>query len=273
MNPLLCLPSSADYLASLPRKPMRILVACEFSGRCRDRLIARGHDAISCDLLDTDAPGPHVQGDVMELLAQPWDMVLAFPPCTYITSSQLWRCLPKHDPEGERWHKREEALEFIAAVLNANSPRILLENPKGCIGTRLYWDDVLEEFAVRSYWDAEDAKASGRDGNGLPKRTLPPSQMVQPWQFGNPEAKGTCFWLQGLPRLKATNVLDIEEHGYWHEGEQKWRWLNQTGKGGNKLGETYDENGDPMRWKYRSLTYEGIADAMASQYTLDLMNG
>lgn len=259
MNPIRNNPSLADYRKALPKGPMRILVACEFSGRVRDAFIARGHDAVSCDLLDTDKPGPHVKGDVLHLLKQQWDLVVAFPPCTYVTASQLWRCLPAHDPDGERWHLREESLRFILEVLSANTKRLAMENPIGCISTRLYWDEVLEEFAIRSYQEAEEAK-------GKAKASLAPSQIIRPWEYGHPEAKETCLWLKGLPQLEPTHVLNIEEHGYWHEGEQCWRWLNQTGKGYNKLGETKDKT----RWKIRSLTYQGIADAMAERWSLNL---
>lgn len=259
MNPYLRQPSLAEYRKTLPKRPMRILVGCEFSGRVRDAFIARGHDAISCDLLDTDQPGPHIMGDLLYHLQQPWDLIVAFPPCTYLASSQLWRCLPHHDPEGERWHNREESLEFVRNIANANSKRICFENPIGCIGTRLVWDDDMEEAVVRSYQEAEEAR-------GKAKTSFPPAQVVQPFEYGHPESKSTCLWLRGLPQLEPTNVLKIEEHGYWHEGEQCWRWQNQTGKGGNKLG----ENAQGTRWKIRSLTYQGIADAMAERFSLDL---
>lgn len=261
LNPFLpgSQPALEEYRRNLPKRPMHILVACEFSGRVRDRFIARGHDAVSCDLLDTDSPGPHIKGDVVHLLRQPWDLIVAFPPCTFVTSSQLWRCLPHHDPEGERWHLREEALRFNREILNTNCPRIAMENPVGCISTRLQWDPRLEAFEVRDYHEAEAAK-------GKAKVTCPPAQIVQPFEYGNPESKSTCLWLKGLPLLTPTNLLDITEHGYYHEGEKCWRWQNQTGKGGNKLG----ENKDKTRWKIRSLTYSGIADAIAETWSLDL---
>ena len=192
---------------------MRVLVACEYSGRVRDTFIAKGHDAVSCDLLPTDAPGPHHQGDVRDLLVQRWDLLIAFPPCTYLCSSGL------------HWNKRvpgraamtQDALAFVRLLLTAPIERIALENPVGCISTQ-----------VRK-----------------------PDQVIQPWQFGHPESKTTCLWLKGLPRLVPTRVLDKPASG---------RWENQTASGQNRLGPSED------RWKLRSLTYPGIAQAMADQW-------
>jgi hypothetical protein len=256
-------PTPAAYLKGLPKRPLRVLVACEFSGRVRDAFIARGHDAISCDLLDTDAPGPHIMGDLIHLLRQPWDLIIGFPPCTYLCASALWRCLPQHDPEGERWHAREDSLRFVRAILNANSPRISLENPTGCISTRLYWDEEFGDFEIRSYADALAAK-------GKHKTSLPASQIVHPHEYGHPESKTTNLWLKNLPLLEPTNILKIEEHGKWHPPANGkpgvWRWLNQTVSGQSALG----ENAQGTRWKIRSLTYQGIADAMAARWSPDL---
>lgn len=192
---------------------MRILVACEYSGRVRDAFIARGHDAMSCDLLPTDAPGPHHQGDVRDLLTQQWDLLIAFPPCTYLCSSGL------------HWNTRvpgraeltQDALDFVRLLLAAPIERIALENPVGCISTQ-----------VRK-----------------------PDQVIQPWQFGHPESKTTCLWLKNLPPLRPTKVLPKPANG---------RWANQTASGQNRLPPSED------RWKLRSLTYSGIAQAMADQW-------
>ena len=192
---------------------MRVLVACEYSGRVRDAFIAKGHDAVSCDLLPTDVPGPHYQGDVRDLLVQRWDLLIAFPPCTYLCSSGLhWN---KRVPG--RAAKTQDALDFVRLLLNAPIERIALENPVGCISTQ-----------VRK-----------------------PDQVIQPWQFGHPESKTTCLWLKGLRRLVPTKVLDKPASG---------RWENQTASGQNRLGPSED------RWKLRSLTYFGIAQAMADQW-------
>jgi hypothetical protein len=192
---------------------MKVLVACEFSGVVRDAFIARGHNAISCDLLATEVPGPHHQGDVSEILGDGWDLMVAHPPCTYLAGSGLhWN---KRRPE--RAALTEEALEFVQLLLDAPVPRIALENPVGCISTRI----------------------------------RKPDQIIHPWQFGHDASKATCLWLKGLPLLEATDVLP---------GGRGARRANQTASGQNKLSPSKD------RWKLRSLTYPGIAEAMASQW-------
>ena len=196
---------------------MRVLVACEYSGRVRDAFLARGHDAISCDLLPTDSLGPHYQGDVLELIRrEKFDLVVAHPPCTYLCSSGLhWNGrIPG------RAEKTEEALEFVRALLFCDIPRIALENPMGCIGTRIRKSD----------------------------------QIIQPWQYGDDASKTTCLWLRGLPPLVPTeSVLPRLVNG-------RPRWGNQTDSGQNRLGPS------PTRWRERSRTYQGIANAMAEQW-------
>jgi len=196
---------------------MKILVACEFSGIVRDAFIKRGHDAVSCDLLPTERPGPHIQGDILEIFNDGWDMMIAFPPCTYLCSSGL------------HWNKRilgrkqktHEAMLFVFNLVDAPIPKIALENSIGCISTNY----------------------------------RKPDQIIQPWQFGHPESKSTCLWLKGLSILQPTDILHKPASG---------RWKNQTPSGQNKLGPSKD------RWKLRSKTYQGIADAMASQWSEDL---
>lgn len=196
---------------------MKVLVACEYSGRVRDAFLARGHDAISCDLLPTDSPGPHYQGDVLELIRrEKFDLMVAHPPCTYLCSSGLhWNGrIPG------RAEKTEEALEFVRALLFCDIPKIALENPMGCIGTRIRKSD----------------------------------QTIQPWQFGADASKATCLWLKGLPKLVPTSLVEPRiVNG-------KKRWGNQTDSGQNRLGPSDD------RWKIRSETYLGIAEAMAAQW-------
>ena len=192
----------------------RILVACEYSGAVRNAFAARGWDAWSCDLLPTDVPGQHHQGDVAELLAQQWDIIIAFPPCTYLCSSGMhWTTRGKRDPQ-----LTEDALAFVGVLLAAPIERIALENPVGAISTRIRKPDCI----------------------------------IHPWQFGHPESKTTCLWLKNLPPLKQTNVLAKPAHG---------RWENQCANGSqNKLPPS------PDRWKLRSKTYQGIAEAMAEQW-------
>jgi site-specific DNA-cytosine methylase len=189
---------------------MKVLVACEFSGTVRDAFRARGHDALSCDLLPTEAEGPHYEGDVRDILDYGWDLMVAHPPCTHLAVS------------GARWFKdkqveQKEALDFVKLLLAAPIERIALENPVSIISTH-----------VRK-----------------------PEQIIQPWQFGHPEAKKTCLWLKNLPPLEYTNVLELPESG---------RWDNQTPSGQNKIGPS------PDRWKLRSKFYTGVAEAMAEQW-------
>lgn len=193
---------------------MRCLIACEYSGTVRDAFRRRGHDAVSCDLLPSESDGPHHMGDVCDLLAQPWDILIAFPPCTYLCSSGMhWTRRGKRDPQ-----LTEDALAFVNLLLSAPVDRIALENPVGAISTRI----------------------------------RKPDQIIQPWQFGHPESKTTCLWLKNLPPLKPTNVLPKPANG---------RWENQCANGSqNKLPPS------PDRWKLRSKTYLGIADAMAEQW-------
>jgi hypothetical protein len=154
---------------------MRVLVACECSGRVRDAFLDAGHDAISCDLQPSDSdrgPRRHVQGDVSELLGAGWDLVVAHPPCTYLCNSGVrWlRTVPG------RWAAMERAAEFFRACLSANASAVAVENP---IPHRYAMELIGERY----------------------------SQIVQPWQFGHGESKATCLWLRGLPLLQPTNVV------------------------------------------------------------------
>lgn len=201
--------------SSPPRfERLRVLVACEYSGVVRDSFIALGHDAVSCDLLPTDVPGPHYTGDVRELLKQKWDMMIAFPPCTYLCSSGMhWTVRGLRDPQ-----LTEDALEFVRLLLDSDCEHIAIENPVGCISTRIRKPDFI----------------------------------IHPWQYGHPESKTTCIWTKNLPALKPTNILPKPVSG---------RWENQTPSGQNKLGPSKD------RWKERSKTYLGPAQAMAKQWS------
>ena len=198
---------------------MRVLVACEYSGVVREAFAARGHDAWSCDLLASELPGQHYQCDVLSVLDRGWDLMIAHPPCTYLClSGPHWN----YRIEG-RQAKTDAALDFVRALLAAPISRIALENPVGCISTRI-----------------------GK-----------PAQYIQPWQFGHPESKKTGLWLINLPKLAATNILTPTR--YQRNGKSP-QWDNQTPGGQNKLGPS------PDRWKLRSKTYQGIADAMAEQW-------
>jgi site-specific DNA-cytosine methylase len=183
---------------------MKILIACEYSGRVRDAFTRQGHDATSCDMLPTDAPGKHYQGDVTNILDQGWDMMVAFPPCTHLAVS------------GARWFKEKQAdgrqqaaLDFVQLLMDANIDKIAIENPVSIISSHI----------------------------------RKPDQTIQPWQFGHGETKRTCLWLKNLPLLTPTDIVEGREQRVW------------------KLPPSED------RWKLRSQTYQGIADAMADQWS------
>lgn len=184
---------------------MKVLIACEFSAIVRDEFIRRGHDAISCDLLPTEKPGPHYQGNILDLLyplKQPFDLLIAFPPCTYIATS------------GNRWYagtrERERGIIFVQNLWNAWIAKICIENPIGVLST---------------------------------KSTLgKPTQYIHPWQFGHGETKKTCLWLKNLPKLESTNIVNGRKPRIHHMAPSKDRWKN------------------------RSRTYTGVAEAMANQW-------
>lgn len=204
----------------LPKLPLRVLVACEYSGTVRDAFIRAGHIAMSCDLLPTHAPGSHYQGDVRDILRQDWDLLVAHPPCTYLSSSGLhWN---KRRPE--RAALTGEGIAFARMFIDgpevAHIAMRAVENPIGCLSTR-----------VRK-----------------------PDQIIHPHQFGHDASKATCLWLAGLPLLRATkHIVPRIVNG-------KPRWANQTDSGQNVLPPSAD------RWKIRSETYAGIAEAMADQW-------
>lgn len=198
---------------------MRVLVACEYSGTVRDAFLDRGHYAMSCDLLpcESQASGDHYQGNVLDILDHDWDLMIAHPPCTYLCSSGLhW-----NNKRPGRAALTLEALDFVRVLLAAPIPRIALENPIGCISTK-----------IRPY-----------------------DQTVQPYQYGHDASKTTCLWLKNLPPLRPTGFVEPRMVN------GKRRWSNQCDNGGqDKLPPSAD------RWKIRSLTYQGIADAMADQW-------
>lgn len=195
---------------------MRVLVACEYSGSVRDAFLARGHDAMSCDLLPTDVPGPHHQGDVRDVLEDGWDLLIAHPPCTYLSVSGMhWTARGLRDPQ-----LTEDSLAFVRLLMAAPIPRIAIENPISVISSRI----------------------------------RKPDQIIQPHQFGHDASKATCLWLKGLPLLRPTGHVEPRiVNG-------RKRWGNQTDSGQNRLAPSAD------RWKIRSATFSGIANAMADQW-------
>lgn len=180
---------------------MRVLIACEFSGIVRDALAKQGHDAWSCDLLPTEREGNHIQGNVLNILNDGWDLMIAHPPCTHLAVS------------GARWFKDKEkeqieAIDFFMALVNAPIRRICIENPVGIMSTKY----------------------------------RKPDQIIQPWMFGHGKTKATCLWLKNLPLLKPINIVEGREGRVWKEPPSKDRWKN------------------------RSRTYSGIAEAMATHW-------
>lgn len=182
----------------------RVLVACEYSGTVRDAFAALGWDAWSCDILPSEKPGNHYQGDVCDILGDDWDLMIAHPPCTHLAVSGA-RWFPAKRASGEQ----QAALEFVRRLLDTPIPHIALENPISIISSQ-----------VRK-----------------------PDQVIQPWQHGHGETKATCLWLKNLPKLQPSNIVDGREQRIW------------------KLPPSAD------RWKERSRTFQGIADAMAKQWT------
>lgn len=182
---------------------MRVLVACEYSGTVRDAFIAKGHNAVSCDLLPTDTPGPHYQGDVFDLVGDNWDLVIAHPPCTHLAVSGA-----RHFKAKQTDGRQQSAIDFFMRFVRLPHPRIAIENPV-CIMSSIY---------------------------------RKPDQIIQPWQFGHGETKATCLWLKGLPPLVPTDIVEGRE---------------------NRI---HKMPPSPDRWKLRSKTYQGIANAMAEQW-------
>jgi hypothetical protein len=158
---------------------MRVLVACEYSGTVRDAFTAKGHYAMSCDILPTESEGPHYQGDIMDVLNDGWDLMVAHPPCTYLSNAGARWLYPGGELNEERYAKGLEAKDLFMRLLNADIPRICVENPKP---SRIY---------------------------ELPK----PTQKVQPFEYGHPYSKGTLLWLKNLEPIKPTNLVPII--GYW----------------------------------------------------------
>jgi len=195
---------------------MKVLIACEYSGTVRNAFIARGHEAMSCDLLPTDKPGPHYQGSVFDIIDQGWDLMIAHPPCTYLTNSGV--CHLHKDQS--RWEKLKDGAMFFKSLLNANIAKIAVENP------------IMHKYA--------------KELIGGVKQT----QIIQPWMFGHMEQKATCLWLKGLPALLETNNVKNEMMKLPKNERERLHYLPPSAD----------------RWKLRSTTFQGIADAMAKQW-------
>lgn len=207
---------------------MKVLIACEYSGTVRDAFIRSGHDAMSCDLLPTEVDGPHYQGDVLDVLTPGrWDLMIAHPPCTYLSVSGMhWTRRGLRDPQ-----LTEDALNFVRLLLAAPVPHIALENPVSIISSR-----------VRK-----------------------PDQIVQPWMFGHDASKKTCLWLNGLPPLRPTEIVEGRLVCCGDKVARR-RWGNQCDSGQNNLPPS------SSRWKERSRTFPGVGKAMAAQWSEYIAN-
>ena len=191
---------------------MKVLVACEYSGIVREAFALKGHDAWSCDLLPTDQPSDkHIQGNVLEIINDKWDLIIAHPPCTHLSVSGAARWAEKV-ADG----RQQAAIKFVEDIWNANCPFIAVENPVGALSTR-----------------SKLGKAS---------------QYIQPYEFGHAEQKKTGLWLKGLPKLIPTDVIDVSNLP--DNQRQRLHYLPPS----------------KDRWKIRSTTFQGIANAMADQW-------
>ena len=169
---------------------MRVLIACEFSGTVRDAFIRAGHDAMSCDLLPTESPGPHYQGDVFDVIKDGWDMMIAHPPCTYLCSMGIWWNKKRPD----RWPHTLDAVEFVKTLWSAPIERICLENPIGYLGT---------------HW-------------------LKYQQIINPWMFGDEANKPTCLWLKNMPTLAPTKIVGKGKFYVKKNGSRMSAWSHIT---------------------------------------------
>ena len=191
---------------------MRVLIACEMSGRVRDAFKALGHDAWSCDILPTLQQGNHIQGDALEVVKWGWDLMIAHPPCTYLSNAGARHLYPQKVLNTDRLQKGLTAKELFMALWEAPIEKICIENP---VPSKVF---------------------------GLP----PYGQVIQPWEYGHPFSKKTCLWLKGLPPLMPTDIV-----GRTESTKVAGNWFNKGGKD---------------RQVNRSVTFQGIADAMASQW-------
>ena len=164
---------------------MKVLIACEFSGTVRDAFIKNGHDAMSCDLEPTEVPGPHYQGNVMDVINQDWDLMIAFPPCTHLAVSGA-----RHFVTKQADGRQKQGIQFFLQMANAKIPRIAIENPIG-IMSNLYKQ---------------------------------PTQIIQPWEYGHNTTKATCLWLKGVEPLKPTNIVEPEPRAVYASGKTMPKW-------------------------------------------------
>jgi hypothetical protein len=212
-----------------PRE-MNVLVACEHSGVVREAFRSLGHNAWSCDLLPAGDQSPfHIQGDAIEAIRKMrWDLVIGHPPCTYLTCSAEWAYGPGP------YHQKVKSTT-LTGTARAQARQEAID---------FFWSMWTTAYEI-------GAKICLENPVGVINSMQRPDQIIQPHQFGHPESKKTCLWLHRLPNLKPTKILPLPPSG---------RWENQTPSGQSKIGPSKD------RWKKRSKTYQGIAEAMANQW-------
>jgi site-specific DNA-cytosine methylase len=170
---------------------MKVLVACEFSGTVRDAFIRNGHEAMSCDLEPTDVPGPHYQGNVMDIINDGWDLMIAHPPCTHLAISGA-RHFAKKIADG----RQQQGIDFFMLLANSNIPRYAIENPVGIMSSK---------------WRK-------------------PDQIIQPWQYGHNTTKATCLWLKGLSLLKPTDIVDKGSVWTAKSGKRMSQWYYESSR-------------------------------------------
>jgi hypothetical protein len=175
---------------------MKVLIACEFSGTVRDAFLARGHDAMSCDLEDTETPGPHYKGDVFDIIDNGWDLMIAHPPCTHLAASGA-----KHFAKKIADGRQQEGIDFFMKLVNCSVPKYAIENPIGVMSTK---------------WRK-------------------PDQIIQPWQFGDEAQKSTCLWLKGLPLLKHTKIVGKGDFYISPNGKRLPSWYGDAAVNGKKI--------------------------------------
>jgi len=170
---------------------MKILIACEFSGTVREAFAAKGHNAWSCDIEPTDIPGNHYQGDVMDIINDGWDMMIAHPPCTHLAVSGA-----RHFKAKRKDGRQQQGIDFFMSIINAPISKMAVENPIGIMST-IY---------------------------------RKPDQIIQPWEYGHNATKSTCLWLKGLPLLKPTNIVDKGEFVTFKSGKRMTKWYADAKK-------------------------------------------
>ena len=175
---------------------MKVLIACEYSGAVRDAFLKNGHNALSCDLLPTDSPGPHYQGSIFDILYQDqWDLMIAHPPCTFLAvSGNRWLYNKDGSKNEERWENRRLALDFVQALMDAPIDRIVVENPVSVISSQIRKAD----------------------------------QIIQPWQYGDEAQKTTCLWLKNVPKLEPTKIVGKGKFKTFKSGKRHPAWYAEA---------------------------------------------